>query len=196
MAITKISNSSLKNLNKYDSFLAGNAAYIPNDFDSIQTVTASGSSTYVEFTSIPQTYKHLQIRYVGRSSSSNAWDFVRMQINGATSGYSDHNLYSDGSSAGSQGGGGGTNIFMSFAATSSSSSGIMGATIADILDYTNTTKYKTVRAFSGADNNSTGYAGLLSGSYQSTSAVSSIKLFLTYGPNWTSGSTFALYGIK
>lgn len=29
MAITKISNSSLSNLNKYDSFLAGNAAYIP-----------------------------------------------------------------------------------------------------------------------------------------------------------------------
>jgi len=39
----------------------------PGDYESIQTVTVgSTSQSSISFTSIPSTYKHLQIRYISR----------------------------------------------------------------------------------------------------------------------------------
>jgi hypothetical protein len=167
------------------------------DYESIQTITASGSASYIEFVSIPSTYKHLQVRWIGRTNSSNTWDFPRMQVNGDTSSiYNSHNVYGDGSSTGAQGGASGTDMFISFGSTSSTTSNVMSATILDVLDYANTNKFKTIRSLSGVDANGSGYIALMSGLYRSTTAISSIKLFPLYGPNWTSTSTFALYGVK
>jgi hypothetical protein len=72
----------------------------------------------------------------------------------------------------------------------------MSGTVLDILDYANTNKFKTVRSLTGVDANGSGFVALMSGLYRSTTAITSIKLFSTYGSNWTSTSTFALYGVK
>ena len=120
-----------------------------------------------------------------------------MQVNGITTAvYSDHNLYGDGASAGAQGRASQSDMFISFGATSTTTSNVMAATIIDVLDYANVNKYKTIRSLSGVDANGSGYIALMSGLYQQTTAISSIKLFPFYGPNWTSSSTFALYGVK
>ena len=50
------------------SGMVGNPVIMPGSYDSIATATV-GSSGIVEFTSIPSTYTHLQIRAITRNSS-------------------------------------------------------------------------------------------------------------------------------
>ena len=79
--------------------------------------------------------------------------------------------------------------------------GNFGSTIIDILDYADTNKYKTIRALSGTDCNGlvSGYGGcigLYSGSWRSLNALTSLTFYLSNSVNFTSGSTFAIYGVK
>jgi len=67
----------------------------------------------------------------------------------------------------------------------------------DIHDYASTTKYKTLRSFSGANANSASTSfvmGLFSSAWYSTSAVTSITFTNSFG--FKAGTTFSLYGIK
>jgi hypothetical protein len=68
--------------------------------------------------------------------------------------------------------------------------------VIDILDYANTSKYKTTRTLAGNDQNGAGLVGLYSGLYMSTSAISSIEFTINGSGNFATGSNFALYGIK
>jgi hypothetical protein len=78
-------------------------------------------------------------------------------------------------------------------------SGIYAAHITDIMDYTNTGKYKTIKTLGGFDTNGTGtepgHVTLTSGTYMSTDAITSITITKS-GQNQLANSHFALYGIK
>lgn len=168
------------------------------DFESIATVSLSSSAANVEFTSIPGTYTHLQIRFIARSARSGfADDPIDMQINTDTgANYATHSLNGDGSTA-TAGAGASITSFRSgrmTAATAGAST--FGVGVIDILDYANTSKNRTVRTLTGEDNNSDGLVSLFSGLYQSTTAVTSIKLFSGTANNFVQYSHFALYGIK
>ena len=52
-----------------------------------------------------------------------------------------------------------------------------------------------MRGFAGMDKNGGGEVDLTSGVYRITDAVTSVTIFMS-GTNWTTNSTFALYGIK
>jgi hypothetical protein len=68
--------------------------------------------------------------------------------------------------------------------------------VTDILDYANTSKYKTVRTLTGIDVNGNGNIRLASGIWMnSPDAVSSITLTASSG-NFNTYTTFSLYGIK
>jgi hypothetical protein len=173
-------------------FASANQSAAATSYESIATVTVgSGGAANVEFTSIPGTYTHLQVRGILRSTYSSDQPSLALQINGS---YIDrnHNLYGDGSSAIAYTGTGG-NISHSAGATSGSN--VFSAIIIDILDYANTNKYRTVRALSGGDRNGSGFIELCSGLEQTTSAVTSITL-VSGGANIAQYSTLALYGIK
>ena len=72
---------------------------VPTSFDSIATVSVgSGGSNTISFTSIPGTYKHLQIRGIVRSSYPSVQPSLALQINGGW-GLKNHSLYGDGASA-------------------------------------------------------------------------------------------------
>ena len=73
---------------------------------------------------------------------------------------------------------------------------MFGATVCDILDYTNTNKYKTVRALSGHDQNGSGVIQLRSGFWRSTSAITSITISNDQIANIAEYTRFSLYGIK
>ena len=165
------------------------------------TVVGSGGVNQITFNDIPQGYKHLQIRGIMRVSSGTAGtDDLRMQFNSDTStNYAYHALYGTGSSAGANAL---TTASITIAGRANIprngiSANIFGVTITDILDYANTNKYKTVRNLSGLDDNSTnGVVSLSSGLWQSTTAISSIKLFDESGYDFSQYSRFSLYGIK
>jgi hypothetical protein len=160
-------------------------------FESIATVTVgSGGASNVEFTSIPATYTHLQVRGIVQSANDT---YVGITFNGVTgTSYAAHNLSGDGSNAGAQAYTSRANVFISNPPTGSSQ---FEPFVIDILDYANTNKYKTIRALNGADANGSGSINLTSGLFMDTTAISSIKFTMNTG-NLNQYSSFALYGIK
>ena len=167
----------------------GGAAY-----ESIASATGTGSSGTITFSSIPSTYASLQIRGVNIPAGNN-WFAVRFNSDTASN-YAWHYLSADGS----------TNTVVAGSGASKNqidcwSYQYPDATngqpfIIDIHDYASTTKNKTLRMFTGRENNSTSSSvDIRSGLWRSTSAITSITMFLDAG-NYSTNTRFALYGIK
>ena len=167
------------------------------DFESIATVTVgSGGASSIEFTSIPGTYQHLQVRFIARSNRSSSLEYGELQINGDTgSNYRHHYLLGDGSSP-SAGTGSGTYIDTGYQAGNTATANAFGASVIDILDYANASKNTVMRLFGGFDNNGSGYVNIYSGLWVNTNAVTSLKIMPGVGSNFNQHSTAALYGIK
>lgn len=166
------------------------------DFYQIATSTATGGAVSdITFSSIPQDYTHLQIRGIARGASTTA--NIDIQFNGDTAtNYSRHYVYGDGSVTASSAATTINFIRASTISSSSSTASVFGVFVLDILDYTNTNKFKTTRSIGGIDNNGSGEIGLRSGNWRSTSAITSIKLWTGDATNLAQYSSFALYGIK
>ena len=204
MAVSRVKTSSvLQGFPKYRSMLGGNAAYIPitYDFESIATFTPNGS-TSITFTSIPSTYKHLQIRVMSRTynPSSGGDGALRLRINSiSTNTYDRHNLSGNGSSASAGADINSTEFSLDAMSTGdNTASGIFGVGIIDIIDYTSTTKNKTLRWINGADANGSGnnLIRLQSGLWRNTAAITSLNFFDASANGFAPGTVFSLYGIK
>jgi hypothetical protein len=181
---------------------ASNSVTPSTSYESIATVTVgSGGAASASFTSIPATYTHLQLRWIGRASQANTGLGVIMRINNNTgSNYARHSLRGNGSAASATGSASTTEISLGGVPGSSSPSGMFGAGIIDILDYTNTNKYKTIRSMQGTNQNTTADDSifLLSGfMFANTNAVTQIDVVAnSSGVGFVEYSQFALYGIK
>jgi len=189
---------SIKNKLRRGNLLVGNDAFLPGAFESIATVTVSGSASSITFSNIPQTYTHLQIRGISRSTASLTFTFVfgDIMFNSDFTGtnYYQHYVQGDGSATAAAN----NYPLWYWAADNAVNSNIYGAAIFDILDYTNTNKKKTVRILGGVDNNGSGGIDFHSILWNNTAAISSIRLtipFNDYGV-FQNRTTFALYGIK
>ena len=172
-------------------------------FESIATVTVgSGGAANIEFTSIPSTYQHLQIRYSCISNRTTyAVEDIVMTFNGDTGGnYSRHGLRGNGATAASTAEADASYILLEYS-SGTSVSNFFGVGVTDILDYANTNKYTTSRSLSGTDTNGLvagepGRIYLTSGNWRNTNAITSIKMSPLNGNQWLQHSHFALYGIK
>ena len=185
-----------------------NYVRVTNSYESIATVTVgSGGAANVEFTSIPSTYTHLQIRYMAATDRSNFnVDVPYMQVgNGSIdtgANYSFHNLNVRADSVlSADAGSNSTNIYYLYASSSARIASTFAVGVIDILDYANTNKYKTIRSLNGCDLNGTpssqgGALSLTSGNWRSTSAITHIRITPVIGPNFTQYTQFALYGIR
>ena len=173
------------------------ASKIVGDYESIATVTVgSGGSSSISFTSIPSTYKHLQLRIISRDNQAGTgFNNNIMRINSDSgSNYSNHFTYGDGTSAASGGSASQTSFVSSiYVAANGNTAGIFGVAVMDILDYTNTSKYKTIRTLTGGDANGSGIVLMTSSVWQNTAAVTTIAFT---GTTYQQYSQFALYGIK
>ena len=200
MAVYKFSNvSGFKNYQKYNDFLAGNPAVVldKGSMFPLGVFTLSSAQTAVEFTNIPQTYTHLQVRLIARSTTSAASANSLLQLNGNTgSNYAAHVLRGDGGGGTPTGAAYATQTFVYTAEipAATATAGIFGPAIIDILDYKSTAKNKTIRQFHGNDRNGAGAVVFASGLFYATpAAVTSIK-FTTTG-DFAANSSFALYGV-
>ena len=173
------------------------------DFYQIATTTVgAGTAASVTFSSIPQDYTHLQLRlFTQDTRATYGITETRISFNGDSSSvYRTHNLYGDGSSTTSNATAELAYIILGDGVYGTTTGGTFGAGIADILDYTNTNKFKTVRHIAGVDINGTiasfgGRVGLSSGLWRSTSAISSLTLVPQNG-NFAQYSKISLYGVK
>ena len=166
-------------------------------YDSIATTTVgAGGASSITFSSIPSNYTHLQIRVLARDSRANSATNLVIQFNGDTAAnYADHVLYGNSTSAVAGADVSQTSAVAIRVAGNNAASNCFGAGVIDILDYANTSKYKTMRSLSGFEDNSSGQIWLISGLWISTSAVTSITIAPTTSPI-LQYSSFALYGIK
>ena len=167
---------------------------VTNSYESIATVTVgSGGQSTITFSSIPSTYKHLQIRGIARSAG--AFTQTRIKINSDTgSNYTLHQLTGTGSTATANAYPNETGP-VPVPIRMPDTANIFGAFVMDILDYQNTSKFKTIRTLGGADLNGSGSMILSSNLFRSTSAISQLD-FDGNGENFAQYSQFALYGIR
>jgi hypothetical protein len=169
-------------------------AVVDNSYESIQTVTLVSNQPSISFTSIPSTYKHLQIRIRAAGTDNTN---VRVRFNGdGGSNYSWHSV-NGGAPYGSNptaSGAGSQSSMMAYDQQLGNSS-YWNVAVADILDYSSTVKAKTMKTVSGVDNNSGGFLYITSGAWYNSTAVNSITMF-PVSNNFFAGSSFALYGIK
>jgi hypothetical protein len=182
------------------SAISGNLTPLTG-FVSIATVTVgSGGSSAIDFTNIPSVYKNLQIRAILRSTRSENSDGPLFRLgNGSVdtgSNYSWHFLKGDGSAVSANSLATQSTLILGDMPAASRTSGVFGAFVVDILDYQNTNKYKTTRALNGYDSNGAGDLRFVSGLWQSTSAINTIKIYPEVGPNFAQYSSFSLYGIQ
>ena len=171
---------------------------VTNSYESIATVTVgSGGSATVSFTSIPSTFKHLQVRGIARNTSAGtSINGIFTPFNSDTAAnYSRHNLIGDGSSATASASTSSSNVLAGQYPQGGTTASVFGVFVLDILDYQDTNKYKTTRALFGTDLNGSGQVRLSSGNWRSTSAISTITI-TPEDANFAQYSSFALYGIK
>ena len=202
MAVYKTSNSGLLTRREYTSFLAGNEKFVPfeptGSYDSIATVTVgSGGASNVTFNSIPQTYTHLELRWIYRmrdysASASQAY----IPFNGVRNGlYSLHSLVGNGTSVSASGNGGLSETYIQLGTGPTAIANAFGAGVTSFLDYTNTNKNKAMLNIGGYENNGSGAIVINTGLIPITAALSSFSITPQDG-NFAEYSQFALYGIK
>jgi len=156
-------------------------------------VQVGSATSSITFSSIPSTYKHLQIRWTALTSSNNA--DLAFRFNGDTgTNYTFHGIEGNGTSA--SGSNNGTGLTSTPLGIGTSTASTAGVGVLDLLDYTSTNKYKTVRSLFGYDANGSGYIILRSGLWSATAAAITSVTILSSPGNINSNSQFALYGVK
>jgi hypothetical protein len=176
-------------------------AALPTAFESIATTTVgAGGATTITFSSIPQTYTHLQIRGYSTCGRSDGDDNYILRFNGDSgSNYANHKMFGSGAATSVASSTAQDRINLDFAISSPwIGSNNYSPMILDILDYTSTNKAKTVRYITGFDSNDGNRDRLsfASGLWTSTNAITSITLVADANQTLSQYSTVALYGIK
>lgn len=168
-------------------------------YESIATVTiTSGTQASVTFSSIPQTYQHLEVRFLANNDDTQGSGLGNVRCSGffnsdtTATNYYNHMLNGNGASVTVEA----ENSAKWIGSATRNSMIAPGISVASILDYTNTNKYKTTRAMWGWENNDTaGNIRFISGLWSNTAAITSITITPESG-SFKAYSHIALYGIK
>lgn len=166
----------------------------------IITVTGTGSAAALGFTNIPQTFQHLmlvaQAPNSGGGSGGTAY-FTIDNVNANATTIYNWIAY----------GGNGTSVtntktantasFNLTAANTFVTSTAPASVVVYMMDYTNTSIFKTFHCRLSLDKNGSGETTLLLGTFRSTGAITRFNVSSSaVGSNWTTGAIFTLYGIR
>jgi hypothetical protein len=151
----------------------------------ISTTTPTASASVVTLSSIPSTYKNLLITAQSLDSTGTTLNNVTIQFNGDTTTAYDSSLTGVNQ----------TNATV-FAVVGGSSGGMGG--FVNIYNYTtgSTTKYFNSVSFGSSLDGGTSASRTNSGTYRSTSAISSITLTLGGGETYLATGSIFLYGVS
>ena len=157
----------------------------------------TGSTNSVTFSSIPSIYKHLQIRAYTRLTGASSVQSNLVYFNGdGGANYASHRMYTTGTGGTSQGFTTQSFMLMSGIPAANDLANTFGVTIVDIDDANNTTRFKTMKVFSGVScNTGDGQAHMQSGLWRNNNAISSILVASGTG-NFAQYSRIDLYGIQ
>jgi hypothetical protein len=166
---------------------------MPRTYVPIATIVASGSVSDVEFTSIPSTYTDLVVVCQGRTVNAVTEQAITVYLNNDFSGIASFTeLRGDGSSATSSRLTGQSGFRIGYFAGASAAGGAVGQCNFSVMNYSNTTTFKTTIARGGtAGTSTTADVGL----WRSTAAITRVGMATFGAGNYVAGSTFTLYGI-
>lgn len=162
------------------------------DLISTSLITTNTASIVFDVSTFPSTYKHLQIRFAGRSTRADQDSAIDVKFNGTSTTYRNHYLQGNGSTASSNTA---AERWIFGLAAANASSNIFGSGVIDILDPFSSTKNTTVRTFNGVYTGSYNRVYLQSLGWFDTATVNSITLGDAFG-SFVSGSRFSIYGIR
>lgn len=164
---------------------------LPSTLTPIATNTLASATASVTFSSIPQSYTDLVL--VINAGETVAGDIGYLQFNSDTAtNYSCTVVYGNGTTASSSRLSNTTYIAVLGRSVGMNSS-LTDNAIVNIMNYANSTTYKTTISRSNVPSYGTsGDVGL----WRSTAAITSILIGVTGGRSWLSGSSFTLYGVK
>jgi hypothetical protein len=167
----------------------------PTDYELISTsIVGSGGIAGISFASLPQTYKHLQVRFTVRPTSASYGGTIYLNTNGGASptGYN-HSLYGNGSSVISSANAN-PNLILGQNIQSNDTTGSFNGGIVDILDYASTAKNKTFRWLFGYTGSIGNRILLGSSNWSNTAAIN--ELYFSVDGNLAQFTRYSLYGIK
>lgn len=152
----------------------------------------------IVISNIPQNFTHLQLRIVHRANGAGNYGYTNIGANNDAYGttYAQHAMYGDGVNLGREGNFNIGGVAGLYCPAASNTANTFAHTIVDILDYRDTTKWKTFKNFHAADYNSTsinGYIGINSGVWKNTAAITALNIF---NNNFEIGTTVDLYGFN
>ena len=160
-----------------------------NTYVALDKITTTNAVTSVSFTSIPQGYTDLVVVHSGYGSILFGSNF---QFNGdTTTTYSNTVINGNGTTA-STSRDSGANYLNAVGLFNTSASNDLGANIAHIMNYSNTTTFKTVLARMGSAGWGTRFNVNL---WRSTAAINRIDIITGGAQTFNVGSIFCLYGI-
>lgn len=159
-----------------------------------QTLTSALNG--IALTNIPQNFTHLQLRIVHRATGAGNYGYTNIGANNDTysTNYAQHAMGADGVSLTREGNFNIGGIAGLYCPAAGNLANTFAHTIVDILDYRDTTKWKTFRNFHGSDYNSTsvnGHVIMNSGLWRNTAAITTLNVF---NNNFEIGTTLDLYG--
>jgi hypothetical protein len=178
---------------------AGAGGGFSSDYELIETQILGSNQASVIFSSLgtySSTYKHLQIRLLGRQTLAAGGQgdiYVRFNAD-SSSNYARHFLQGNGSTVTSGATANNSFALGGQAPYNNETTGAFGGSVIDILDAYSTTKNKTIRALSGSHSSNAPVIQLASGHWRNTASITSITLSLF--DIWLTGSRFSLYGLK
>ena len=175
----------------YTSMNAGNmyGAMVP-------IASLVGPASSFMFSNIPQIYQDLRIVFSGRSDFASTYAGFSLYMNGGqnNTAYSGTILSGDGASATS------SRATVPYGMPgsivgASATAGVFSTYTMDLLNYTNTSTFKTILYRVASDLNGSGYTSLTAGLYRAnTNAITQIEI--AYQGTAITGSTATLYGIR
>jgi hypothetical protein len=128
-----------------------------SNFEAIQSQTLGSAGSTVTFSSIPQTYNHLQLRITATTASSGR---ITMLFNSSTTGnQAFYWLYANGTTASSDYATGMSYLCPGYTDGSSNPT----YSVTDIMNYTNTNKNRTYKSLSMYNNNTSSYQIIANG---------------------------------
>ena len=182
----KTQRTNYKNMNANNQY----GAMVPIN----STVVSSTGS--VNIPNIPSIYQDLMLAVSARTDSSTLTSAL-LRFNGDSgSNYSSTMLIGNGSSATSERYSNESFVRVGYAIGSSQLASAYSAQTIHILNYANTSTNKTVIARDASDTSGSGITQLSIGLWRNTAAITSLAMYPETGPNWVTGSSFYLYGIK
>lgn len=167
---------------------------MPQTYTPIATTTLTSNQATVTFSGISSAYTDLKVIFNGAISTADANTFVRVGNSSVDTGSNYSATFLEGRATTANSGRFTSQTSMQvdyYGSISTTNSSLL----LDFMNYSNTSIYKTVLSRYG-NNTSTSYKGVgaLVGLWRSTAAINIITFSLGSG-NFTTGSTFTLYGI-